>query len=85
MPRLRFRIVLILLVLILVVAAILFGLLTYWPDLNRSPSSNPGQGATGQIQRWAYTEGQGPVRHGSVDPLSPFVAGRGSYRQKVNL
>jgi len=59
MSRLRFSLVLFLLMLILVVAAIVFGLLTYWPDLFGPPSSNPGQGADEQMQQPAWTETHG--------------------------
>jgi uncharacterized SAM-binding protein YcdF (DUF218 family) len=83
MSRLRFRVVLILLILILVVTAILFGLLTYWPDLPGPPSSNQGQGATGQAQQLPWTGAHGQVEHGRVDASSPFVAGRRGYFQKA--
>jgi uncharacterized membrane protein AbrB (regulator of aidB expression) len=55
MSRVRFRVVLILLMLILVVAAVLFGLLTYWPELFGFLSSSPGEGAAGQMQQLAQT------------------------------
>jgi hypothetical protein len=77
MSRLRFRVVLILLALILVVAAILFGLLTYWPDLFGPLSSSPGQEATAQMQQLAQTGITGPQEVAAcIHALSPFATGR---------
>ena len=54
MPRLRFRVVLVLLVVILLVVSMLFGLLTYWIDAEILPQYSPeshGVDTSGESQR----------------------------------
>ena len=74
MSRTRVRVVLILIAIILVMAAILFGILTYWVGAEDLPAATPETGEAGRIPKGAR---QPEVPALSTLP-SPFAMGQGA-------